>query len=181
MVLATQNPIEQEVTYPLPEAQCDRFLLHIMVRYPSDPDDLNVMRIVRGEETEHTAGPATTDVIPQPVVFEARAEIHQVIVAEAVERYIDELIAATRRPEQYGKDLQRWIHVGASPRGTLALDKASRAHAWLNGYDHVTPDNVRAVVHDCLRHRLILSYEANADGLSADEVINEVVKQVAVA
>jgi MoxR-like ATPase len=181
MVLATQNPIEQEGTYPLPEAQRDRFLLHIMVRYPSDPDELKVMRLVRGEETEHTAGPATTDVIPQPVVFEARAEIHQVIVAEAVERYIVALIAATRRPEQYGKDLQRWIHVGASPRGTLALDKASRAHAWLNGHDHVTPDNVRAVVHDCLRHRLILSYEANADGLSADEVINEVVKQVAVA
>jgi MoxR-like ATPase len=104
-----------------------------------------------------------------------------VTVAEAVERYIVALIAATRRPEQYGKDLERWIYVGASPRGTLALDKASRAHAWLNGHDHVTPDNVRAVVHDCLRHRRILSYEANADGLSADEVINEVVKQVAVA
>ena len=115
------------------------------------------------------------------LIFDARVEIHQVAVAEAVERYIVALIAATRRPEQFSKDLQRWIHVGACPRGTLALDKASRAHAWLNGHDHVTPDNVRAVVHDCLRHRLILSYEANADGLSADEVINEVVKQVAVA
>jgi MoxR-like ATPase len=148
MMLATQNPIEQEGTYPLPEAQRDRFLLHIMVRDPSDPDELKVMRPIRGEEMEHTAGPATTDVIPQHVVFEARAEIHQVIVAEAIERYIVALIAATQRPEQYGKDLQRWIHVDASPRGTLALDKASRAHAWLNGHDHVTPDNVRAVVHD---------------------------------
>jgi MoxR-like ATPase len=181
MVLATQNPIEQEGTYPLPEAQRDRFLLHVMGRYPSDPDELQVMRLVRGEEVEQAAGAAKTEVIPQRAVFEARAEIHRVAVAEAVERYIVALIAATRRPEQFGKDLQRWIHVGASPRGTLALDKVSRARAWLNGRDHVTPDDVRAVVHDCLRHRLILSYEANADGLSADDVINELVKQVAVA
>jgi MoxR-like ATPase len=181
MVLATQNPIEQEGTYPLPEAQRDRFLLHIMVRYPSDPDELKVMRLVRGEETEPAGGTAKAEVIPQQAVFSARAAIHQVVVAEAVERYMVALIAATRRPEQFGKDLQRWIHVGASPRGTLALDKGSRAYAWLNGRDHVTPDDVRAIVHDCLRHRIILSYEANADGLSADDVINEVVKQVAVA
>jgi MoxR-like ATPase len=120
-------------------------------------------------------------VIAQQAVFEARGEIHQIMVAEAVERYIVALIAATRRPEEFGKDLQRWIHVGASPRGMLALDKVSRARAWLNGRDHAAPDDVRAVVHDCLRHRLILSYEANADGLSADDVINELVKQVAVA
>jgi MoxR-like ATPase len=181
MVLATQNPIEQEGTYPLPEAQGDRFLLHVMVRYPSDPDELEVMRLVRGEETEQAGGAAKAEVIPQQAVLDARPEIHQVAVAEAVERYIVALIAATRRPEQFGKDLQRWIHVGASPRGTLALDKVSRAHAWLNGRDHITPDDVRAVVHDCLRHRLILSYEANADGLSTDDVINEVVRQVAVA
>jgi MoxR-like ATPase len=181
MVLATQNPIEQEGTYPLPEAQRDRFLLHIMVRYPSDPDELQVMRLVRGEETEHAGGPAKTEIIPQQAIFSARAEIHQVAVAEAVERYMVALIAATRRPEQFSKDLQRWIHVGASPRGTLALDKVSRAHAWFDGRDHVTPDDVRAIVHDCLRHRIILSYEANADGLSVDDVINEAVKQVAVA
>jgi MoxR-like ATPase len=180
MVLATQNPIEQEGTYPLPEAQRDRFLLHIMVRYPSDADELQVMRLVRGEEVKN--GGAGDDArIPQQAVFDARAEIHQVVVAEAVERYMVALIAATRRPEQFGKDLQRWIHVGASPRGTLALDKGSRAHAWLDGRDHVTPDDVRTIVHDCLRHRVILSYEANADGLSADDVINELVKQVAVA
>jgi MoxR-like ATPase len=179
MVLATQNPIEQEGTYPLPEAQRDRFLLHIMVRYLSDPDELKVMRLVRGEEGKD-GRPGVNARIPQQTIFDAQAEIHQVAVAEAVERYMVALIAATRRPEQFGKDLQRWIHVGASPRGTLALDKVSRAHAWLDGRDHVTPDDVRAVVHDCLRHRIILSYEANADGLSADDVINEVVKQVAV-
>jgi MoxR-like ATPase len=138
------------------------------------------MRLVRGEEAEHASGAAKAEVIPQQVVFDARAEIHQIAVAEAVERYMVALIAATRRPEQFGKDLQRWIHVGASPRGTLALDKVSRAHAWLDGRDHVTPDDVRAIVHDCLRHRIILSYEANADGLSAVDVINEIVKQVAV-
>jgi MoxR-like ATPase len=180
MVLATQNPIEQEGTYPLPEAQRDRFLLHIMVRYPSDPDELEVMRLVRGEETEQAGSAAKADAIAQQVVFDARAEIHRVAVAEAVERYIVALLSATRHPEQFGKDLQRWIHVGASPRGTLALDKVSRARAWLHGRDHVTPDDVRAMVHDCLRHRLILSYEASADGLSADDVINELVKQVAV-
>jgi MoxR-like ATPase len=139
------------------------------------------MRLVRAEETEHARGSAKAEVISQQAIFNARAEIHQVVVAETVERYMVALIAATRRPEQFGKDLQRWIHVGASPRGTLALDKVSRARAWLNGRDYVTPDDVRALVHDCLRHRIILSYEANADGLSADEVINELVKQVAVA
>jgi MoxR-like ATPase len=181
MVLATQNPIEQEGTYPLPEAQRDRFLLHVMVRYPSDADEVQVMRLVRSEEAEHAGGTAKAGVIPQQAIFDARSEIHQIAVAEAVERYAVALIAATRRPEQFGNDLRRWIHVGASPRGTLAVDKVSRTHAWFDGRDHVTPDDVRAVVHDCLRHRLILSYEANADGVSADDVITEVVKQVAVA
>jgi MoxR-like ATPase len=139
IVLATQNPIEQKGTYPLPEAQRDRFLLHIMVRYPSDPDEIEVMRLVRGEEAEPASGAAKTEVIPQQAVFAARAEVHQIAVAEAIERYNVALIAATRRPEEFGRDLQRWIHVGASPRGTLALDKVSRAHAWLNGCDHVTP------------------------------------------
>jgi MoxR-like ATPase len=151
-----------------------------MVRYPSDSDELKVMRLVRGEE-ENDGRVEEASRIPQQAIFDARAEIHQVAVAEAVERYMVSLIAATRRPEQFGKDLQRWIHVGASPRGTLALDKVSHAHAWLDGRDHVTPDDVRVIVHDCLQHRLILSYEANADGLSADDVINEVVKEVAVA
>jgi MoxR-like ATPase len=168
-VLATQNPIEQAGTYPLPEAQRDRLLLHVMVRYPSDSDELQVMGLVRGEEAEHAGSAAKTELISQPAVLDARAEIHQVTVAEAVERYIVALIAATRRPEQFGKDLQRWIHVGASPRGTLAVDKVSRAHAWLNGRDHVTPDDGRAVVHDCSRHRIILSYEADADGQMSDE------------
>jgi MoxR-like ATPase len=178
MVLATQNPIEQEGTYPLPEAQMDRFLLHVVIHYPDDAAELEVMRLVRSEQ--HGAAQVET-VIPQQAVFEARAEIQQVPIAETVERYIVALISATRRPEQFSADLQKWIHVGASPRGTIALDKVSRAHAWLYGRDYVTPDDVRAVVYDCLRHRLMLSYEANAEGLSTDDVIKEIVQRVAVA
>jgi MoxR-like ATPase len=179
MVLATQNPIEQEGTYPLPEAQMDRFLLHVVMGYPDDAAELEVMRLVRSEEGQQPGAAAA--VIPQQAVFTARSEIRQVTMAEAVERYIVALISATRRPEQFGDDVRRWLHVGASPRGTIALDKVSRAHAWLSGRNHVTPDDVRAVVHDCLRHRLILSYEANAEGLTTDDVLKELVQRVAVA
>jgi MoxR-like ATPase len=181
MVLATQNPIEQEGTYPLPEAQMDRFLLHVMIRYPDEAAELQVLRLVRGEEGTPARQRPAAPRLPQQAVFEARAEVQQLPVAEAVERYIVALVSATRYPERLSADLQTWIRVGASPRGTLALDRAARAHAWLRGGAYVTPDDVRAVVHDCLRHRLILSYEANANGLSADDVINEVVKRVAVA
>ena len=129
MVLATQNPIEQEGTYPLPEAQRDRFLLHIMVRYPSDPDELKVMRLVRGEEMDHAGGIVKVEVTPQQAVFEARQEIHQVVVAETLERYIVALIAATRRPEQFGKDLQRWIHIGTRAAKTWGMfQNACRKH-----------------------------------------------------
>ncbi|MES2790475.1 MAG: MoxR family ATPase [Planctomycetota bacterium] len=182
IVLATQNPIEQEGTYPLPEAQRDRFLLHVIVHQPGDEEELKVMRLVRGEEqpAEHDAA-AALQKIPQSTVFDARKEIHQIGITEAVEKYIVAIIAATRRPEQFGKDLARWIHIGASPRGTLALDKMSRAHAWLQGRDHVLPDDVRAVVLDCLRHRVLLSYEAQAEGKTADDVIGQIIKLVAVA
>ncbi len=114
-------------------------------------------------------------------MFDARREINQVHTSEAVEQYIVQLIFATRYPERFGEELKRWIQVGASPRGGLALDRCSRAHAWLNSRDHVTPDDVRAVVHDCLRHRLMLSYEANAEGMSSHQVVSEIVKLVAIA
>jgi MoxR-like ATPase len=181
MVLATQNPIEQEGTYPLPEAQMDRFLLHVMITYPKDDDELKVMRLVRGEEGNPPGKAAKEQLVSQQAIVAARAEVQKVTLAETVERYIVALIAATRRPEQFSGDLKKWIHVGASPRGTIALDKMSRAIAWLRGRDHVTPDDVRAIVNDCLRHRLSLSYEAQAEGQSADDVIRELVKQVAVA
>jgi MoxR-like ATPase len=180
MVLATQNPIEQEGTYPLPEAQMDRFLLHVFIRYPSDEDERGILELVRGEEGQDGASPGAPP-LAQQVILDARKEVSAVQSAEAIEHYIVDLVAATRRPEQYGEPLKKWIHVGASPRGTLALDRASRAWAWLQGRDHVVPDDVRAIVHDCLRHRVLLSYEASAEGVSADAVIDEIVKRVAVA
>jgi MoxR-like ATPase len=179
MVMATQNPIEQEGTYPLPEAQMDRFLMHVFIDYPDDASELEIIRLVRGESGPDVSKPV--EPIPQQVVFDARMEIHQVQMSESMERYLVDLVAATRRPEAYDEKLRSWIQVGASPRGTIALDKVSRAQAWLNGRDQVTPDDVRAVVHYCLRHRLILSYEANADGIATDDVIKEIVSLVAVA
>jgi MoxR-like ATPase len=180
LVLATQNPIEQEGTYPLPEAQMDRFLLHVYVDYSSDDDERKILRLVRGED----AGTVEVDEtkIPAEAVLTARKEVLAVTVTEPVERYMVALIAATRRPSEYeGSNLGGWLKVGASPRGTLALDRASRAHAWLDGRSAATPDDVKAVLHPCLRHRLILTYEAEADGITADKVLDEVIAQVAVA
>jgi len=179
MVLATQNPIEQEGTYPLPEAQMDRFLMHVRVDYSSDEEELEIIRLVRGEMSGEKQEEQSA--ISQDVIFAARKEIAKIHSSENVERYIVSLVSATRYPEKYDEQLAQWIEVGASPRGSLALDKCSRVHAWLAGRDHVTPDDIRAVVHDCLRHRLILSYEANAEGMSADKVIDAIIKLVAVA
>ena len=182
MVLATQNPIEQEGTYPLPEAQLDRFLMHVRIDYPSDADEVKVMRLVRGE-TGASSGPASPAPakIGEQMIFDAGREIDRVSSKDVVETYIVALIAATRRPAEFGDKLKTWIAVGASPRGSLALDRCSRVHAWLAGRDYVTPEDVQAVAHDCLRHRLSLSYEAGADGVSADGVLDEIVRQVAVA
>lgn len=180
LVLATQNPIEQEGTYPLPEAQMDRFLLHVYVDYSSDEDERKILRLVRGEDSG--ASTEQHDVIPAQAVLDARKEVLDVQVSDAVERYIVAIIAATRRPAEYTKSpLSQWIHVGASPRGTLALDRAARAHAWLDRRSVATPDDVKAVAHACLRHRIILSYEAEAEGITRDKVLNEVLAQVAVA
>jgi MoxR-like ATPase len=182
MVLATQNPIEQEGTYPLPEAQMDRFLMHVMIRYPDLESEMKVIALVRGEEGRGSAGAGeSADLLPQQAVFDARAEIHQVQVAPAIDQYIVALIDATRHGEKYSEELGKWIDVGASPRGGISLDKASRANAWLAGRDHVTPDDVRGVAHDCLRHRLILGYEATADGVTPDAAIKEILELVAVA
>ena len=185
MVMATQNPIEQEGTYPLPEAQMDRFLMHVRVDYPAPEDEIEVIRLVRREtrgadgtrDGSPESAPARTS---QASIFGARAEIDEVQVADAMDRYIIDLIHATRTAAELDEDLGRWISIGASPRGGIALDRVSRAHAWLHDRDHVLPDDVRAVVHDCLRHRIKLSYEANADGVSADEVLGRLVELVAV-
>jgi len=178
LVMATQNPIEQEGTYPLPEAQTDRFLLHVFVSYSSDTDEEKILRLVRSEDAGKKSPGGGK--IPAETVADARKEVLAVQVSETVEKYIVALIAATRRPGDYGKDLAGWIRYGASPRGTLALDRSSRATAWLAGRDTATPDDVKASVHACLRHRLILSYEAEASGVTKDAVLDEILKLVGV-
>lgn len=179
MVMATQNPVEQEGTYPLPEAQMDRFLMKVTIDYPDDTSELAIMRLNRNEQKSSKSKEETEKLSPQ-VIFDARDEIGKVSISENMERYIVDLISASRYPEKYSEKLDAYLDFGASPRGTIAIDRASRTHAWMEGKDAVTPDNIRAVVHDCLRHRLILSYEANAEGISADAVIDEILTQVAV-
>jgi len=186
LVMATQNPIEQEGTYPLPEAQMDRFLMHVYVSYPEGKSERDIMLLVRGEEADEPAvaragGSAQQERIAQEVIFTARSEIHAVQMAHAVEQYIVALIEATRYPERYDKDLRKWIQIGASPRGTIGLDKCSRAYAWLKGRDYVRPDDVQAIAHDVLRHRILLSYDAQAEGVKADQVLDKTVELVAVA
>lgn len=179
LVMATQNPIEQEGTYPLPEAQLDRFLLHVKVDYPDAAAELEILRLVRAEQSDTTVEPPPP--LLQAALFAARQALINLHMAEPVEQYIVELVMATRRLEGYSQDLKNWIEWGASPRGTIALDRCARALAWLNGKDYVSPDDVQAVAHDVLRHRLILSYEAEANGINADQVINELLAQVPVA
>ena len=186
MVMATQNPIEQEGTYPLPEAQMDRFLMHLYISYTDDLSEREVIRLVRGEELRNRTKVDSEleqklQTIEQEAIFAAREEIADITISEAMEDYIVSLVAGTRRAEELSDDLAKYIQVGVSPRGSIALDKSSRAHAWFNGRNSVTPDDIRAVINDCLRHRLLLSYEAQADGMTCDEVIHMLVKLVAVA
>ncbi len=179
MVLATQNPIEQEGTYPLPEAQMDRFLMHIFIQQPGDEDELKILRLVRGEDA---SGGMKSDAapLPQSVIFDARKEVAAVKTTEAIDRYFVDIVSATRNPARYDKELGEMIHVGASPRGTLALDRASRARAWLQGRDHVLPEDVQAVAPNCLRHRIIPGYEASAAGKSSSDLLDALLKLVAV-
>ena len=178
IVMATQNPVEQEGTYPLPEAQMDRFLMHVNIDYPDDDSELKIMRLNRTEQRKNDA--EKVDVLSPELIFEARKEIMDIEISETMERYIVDLVSATRYPEKYSKELREWISFGASPRASIAIDRTSRTHAWMNGSKVVTPENIRAVVHDCLRHRLILSYEANAEGITSDDVLDEILKNVAV-
>ncbi|NWK57035.1 MoxR family ATPase [Verrucomicrobiaceae bacterium N1E253] len=179
MVLATQNPIEQEGTYPLPEAQMDRFIMKTNVEYPDDAAEEDIIRLVRGEE----AGEATEEPrFSQDIVFAAREEVAATTVSRNIDQYIVALIMATRDPARHTDSrLKDWIRVGSSPRASIALDKCARAAAWLAGRDFVTPDDVRGVAHAVLRHRLILSYDAMAESVSTDDVIDEILKKVTAA
>jgi MoxR-like ATPase len=202
LVMATQNPIEQEGTYPLPEAQTDRFLMKVVIGYAGRAAELDIVRLVRHEEGQRLGAAAEAPspaLLPAPAaapvpaerasdadpadaltrLTEARRAVHALHVAPAVERYIVGLVQATREPASVGEDVARWIEVGASPRGSIALDRCSRAHAWLQGRDFVGPDDVRAVLHACLRHRLLLSHEALAAGIAADQVVDRIAAAVA--
>ncbi|MGM0570109.1 AAA family ATPase [Marinobacter sp.] len=178
MVMATQNPIEQEGTYPLPEAQLDRFLMHVTIGYPEPSAERKILHLVR----QQTREPQTST--PTPVtaeqVSEARSAVSDVFMADAVEDYLLALVLATRDPLALDDDLDRWLSFGVSPRGTIALDRCSRALAWLDGRDYVTPDDVRAVAPDVMRHRLILTFEAEAAGITPDQVVQRLLERVPV-
>jgi MoxR-like ATPase len=179
LVMATQNPIEQEGTYPLPEAQMDRFLMHIMVDYPAPETERTILALSRSEALQQTRSAISE--LDQATLFAARKQALAVHMAEPVEEYLVQLILATRDAKRYGGDLAHWLDYGASPRATIALDRCSRALAWLQGRDFVTPDDVRAVAHDALRHRLILSFEAEASGVTTNQVIDSLLDSVASA
>ena len=194
LVMATQNPIEQEGTYPLPEAQLDRFLLHVFIDYPSSENELRIMRLVRKEalnEIQSSTGKKTKNsnvsaekseaqTISAAYIYEARNEVLKTYMSPEIERYLVEIIAATRTPEKYSDDLARLITWGASPRGSLALDRCARARAWLYERDFVTPEDLQDLTGDVLRHRIVESYEAESDGITTDDVITKILSQVAV-
>lgn len=176
LVMATQNPIEQEGTYPLPEAQLDRFLMHVTIDYPTIEAEREILHLVRNEARHKLPEPPKQ--IPQQDLFAARQEILAMHMAPEVEEYMIQLIMATRKPEVYGDDMTSWLEWGASPRGTISLDRCSRAHAWIQGRDFVSPDDVQEVMFDCLRHRILLSFEAEASGITPDKVLETIRERV---
>lgn len=178
MVMATQNPIEQEGTYPLPEAQLDRFLLHVNIDYPSAEAEREILRLLHDEASGKIPKPKR--LITPEAIFAARQDALKTHASDALITYIIELIQASRNPAAYGEDLAEVLAYGASPRATIALDRCARVHAWMNGADFVTPADVQAIAHDVLRHRLLLSFEAEADGKTTDTVIDALLARVPV-
>ncbi len=181
-VMATQNPIEQEGTYPLPESQLDRFLIKVKIDYPRVDSEIQIMQLVRHEAQLEEQDPGIPESlpIPQQTIFDARQEILDLYVSEPVEQYIAQLVDATRYPESYSTELASWIQYGASPRASLAFDRCSRVLAWLEGRDFVSPEDVQQLAHEILRHRILLTYQAEADGISTDDVIDELLTKVPV-
>ncbi len=176
MVMATQNPIEQEGTYPLPEAQLDRFLLHIDVDYPSEESEKDILRLNRGEAIGVEKKKPVR--ITQEQIFKARQEVLNIQMEESVEDYIIRLIMATRNPKAYSPQLAERLEMGVSPRATIALDRCARAHAWLSGRAYVTPVDVQRMLFPVLRHRILLSYSAQAEGVHPNHVINRLISLV---
>jgi len=182
LVMATQNPIEQEGTYPLPEAQLDRFLLHVKIDYPSAEDEKKILHLARNEARQQVGAekPASIQTISQESLFAARQEVLDVYMADALEDYLLQIILATRNPGAYGEDLAGWLQYGASPRASIGLDRCARAKAWLSGKDFVSPEDIQDVAFDILRHRIILSYEAEAEGITTDYFIQQLIARIAV-
>lgn len=179
LVMATQNPIEQEGTYPLPEAQLDRFLLHVKLGFPDASVERRILQQARGEAINGETPPEHR--VSQQAIFAARKEILGLYMADAVEEYLVQLVMATRTPAKFDAELAGWIAYGASPRGSISLDRCARAHAWLAGRDFVSPEDIQDVLFDALRHRLILSFEAEAAGIDQDRVLQRILDVVAVA
>ncbi|MEO5364128.1 MAG: MoxR family ATPase [Magnetococcus sp. DMHC-8] len=179
LVMATQNPIEQEGTHPLPEAQLDRFLLLVRIDYPNAAEERAILRLVRDEMRHNQRGPAPLPTpISQATLMAARQEVLNVHLADNVEEYLLQLVLATRHPGRYGQDLASVLQYGASPRATLALDRCARANAWLMGRDFVTPDDVKELLPEVLRHRILLTYEAEAGGLTTDRFVDLLLERV---
>lgn len=181
LVMATQNPIEQEGTYPLPEAQLDRFLMYVKIGYPDAQVEHDILTLARKE----ALGPSLKNEVKAPkltqtALFEARKQVLKVHTSEALEHYLVQLVIATRTPGAYSEELGRWLRFGASPRATIALDRCAKAHAWLSGRDYVTPEDIHLLAHDVLRHRILLSFEAEAEGVTSDDFIDSLLRLVAV-
>jgi len=183
LVMATQNPIEQEGTYALPEAQLDRFLMHIIVNYPKATDESKILELTRAEASSNNPSSATKinpkeHILSTQNIQQAQVDVLSMHMAEPVQEYLVQLVLATRNPEAYGEDLMHWVSFGASPRGTIALDRCARAHAWLADRDYVSPEDIQSVFLDTLRHRIILSYEAEAEGYTSDDFLQEILQRV---
>ena len=182
LVMATQNPIEQEGTYPLPEAQLDRFLMHLEIDYPDAASELEILKLNRGEALANSNQEKTPlRVLSQTEIFSAREEVLNIHMAPTLETYMVDLIMATRQPEKYDDKLKSWLAYGASPRATIALDRCARARAWLHNRDFVSPEDIQAVLHNVLRHRIILSYQAEAEGITPNQLLDHLLSLVAVA
>ncbi len=182
LVMATQNPIEQEGTYALPEAQLDRFLMHVRIDYPDAKSEHAILQLARQQAEREDTRPAPSELeLGKEQIFAARHEVLHIHMAEPVEEYLVQLVLASRGPAPYSRELARWVNFGASPRATIALDRCARARAWLDGRDYVSPADVQAVAFDVMRHRLLVSFEAEAEGINSNDVIRELLKLIPVA
>lgn len=179
LVMATQNPIEQEGTYPLPEAQLDRFLMHVVIDYPKLDEEQQILQLARNE-AKSSQDMNTHQVLPLETIFTARKDVLNLYMDESLEQYLLQIIMATRNASAYGEDIARWLQFGASPRATITLDRCARAHAWLAGRDFVAPEDIQSVAHDVLRHRIILDFAAEAEGITPDSVISTIISRVAI-